>query len=298
MTSTDPIVPSGPAVAAGPAVPAVPAYDGPRAEIGVVGGSGLYTFLEDAIEVHVPTPWGDPSDALVLGSVEGRGVAFLPRHGRGHRFPPHRINYRANLWALRTVGVRQVLAPSAVGSLLPGIGPGSVVVPDQLIDRTWGRSHTYFDGSDGVGHVMFAEPYCPTGRATVTSTAAGQQLEPVDGGTLVVIDGPRFSTRAESVWHRSAGGSVVGMTGMPEAGLARELALCYTSISLVTDHDAGVDVEGGAPVTHAEVLRVFADNVARVRELLHAAIPALPVDRDGCACGQALEGLDLPFALP
>lgn len=287
-----------------PAAEAEPAYDGPRAEIGVIGGSGLYEFLEDATEVRLSTPWGEPSDALVLGSVAGRGVAFVPRHGRGHRFPPHRVNYRANLWALRRVGVRQVLAPSAVGALRADLAPGTVLVPDQVVDRTWGRAHTYFDSDDGVAHVMFADPYCPVGRAGVTRVAQEQGLAPVGSGALVVINGPRFSSRAESRWHAAAGGAVVGMTGMPEASLARELALCYTSIALVTDADAGVESDAGqlpgegAGVTHAEVLRVFADNVVKVRELLHAVIPALPAERDGCGCGAALDGLDLPFALP
>jgi 5'-methylthioadenosine phosphorylase len=275
---------------------ALPAYTGPRAEIGVIGGSGLYSFLTDAREVEVATPWGEPSAPLVVGEVSGRQVAFLPRHGRDHRFPPHRVNYRANLWALRTVGVRQVLAPCAVGSLRRELGPGQLVVPDQIVDRTWGRAQTFFDGADGVVHVSLADPYCHSGREVVLSTARARGQHPVDGGTLVVINGPRFSTRAESRWHAAAGWSLVGMTGMPEAALARELAMHYTALALVTDHDAGV--EHGEGVTHEEVLRVFAENIADVRDLLHAVVPELPPAPDGCGCAQVHDGVRLPFPLP
>ena len=255
------------------------AYDDgayPRAEIGVIGGSGLYEFLESSTTVEVPTPWGDPSDALTIGTVAGRSVAFVPRHGRDHRYPPHRVNYRANLWALRTVGVRQVLAPCAVGSLKAEHDAGSVVVPDQVVDRTWGRASTFFDEPGVVVHVPFADPYCPTGRAAAITAGRDRGLEPVGGGTLVVVNGPRFSSRAESVWHQAQGWTVVGMTAMPEAALARELALCFTTVALVTDLDAGV--EHGEGVTHEEVLRVFAANIAKVRDLLVDVIAALPAD--------------------
>jgi 5'-methylthioadenosine phosphorylase len=218
------------------------------AGIGVIGGSGFYSFLDDVTEIQVDTPYGPPSDSLFLGEVAGRRVAFLPRHGRGHHLPPHRINYRANLWALRSVGVRQVLAPCAVGGLRPEYGPGTLLVPDQLVDRTKSRAGTYFDGlplPDGsvpnVVHVSLADPYCPAGRAVALKAARGRDWEPVDGGTLVVVEGPRFSTRAESLWHQAQGWSVVGMTGHPEAALARELELCYTSLTLVTDLDAGAE---------------------------------------------------------
>ena len=263
------------------------------AEIGVIGGSGLYAFLEDAEEVPVETPYGPPSDPVVVGAVAGRSVAFVPRHGRDHRFPPHRIPYHANLWALRALGVRQVLAPSAVGSLRPDYGPGTIVVPDQLADRTYRRSQTYYDG--GAVHVPFADPYCPRGRATVVDAARDAGWEPVDGGTLVVIEGPRFSTRAESQWYAAQGWSVVGMTGHPEAALARELALCYTTITLVTDLDAGL--EAGEGVTQEEVFRVFAANIERLRALLFDAVAALPIRRD-CPCPHVLDGIHLPLALP
>ncbi|RZT79347.1 5'-methylthioadenosine phosphorylase [Micromonospora violae] len=265
------------------------------APIGVIGGSGLYEFLDDVTEVTVDTPYGPPSDALSVGSLAARPVVFLPRHGRRHTLPPHRINYRANLWALRALGVRQVLAPGAVGGLRPELGPGTLVVPDQLVDRTTGREQTYYDGEpdrDGqpspVVHVPFADPYCPVGRVTVLDAARSAGWQPVDGGTMVVIDGPRFSTRAESQWFGREGWSVVGMTGHPEAVLARELALCYTALSLVTDLDSGVEVGHG--VTQQEVFRVFAQNVERLRILLGDAVRTLPADRGACPCGQALAG--------
>ncbi len=281
--------------------------DDTRADIGVIGGSGFYSFLDDVREVAVQTPFGPPSEQPVVGTVGGRRVAFVPRHGRDHRLPPHQVPYRANLWALRAVGVRQVLAPCAVGSLRPELGPGTVVVPDQVVDRTWGRPHTVYDGledrADHVVHVGFADPFCPIGRRAVLQAARDGRFgdgEVADGGTLVVVNGPRFSSRAESRWHAAAGWSVVGMTTMPEAAIARELALCFTTVALVTDHDAGV--EGGEAVTHAEVLEVFGRNVERLKELIGAAVVALPgpqaPEATGCPCRHALEGLRLPFELP
>ncbi|KQV15945.1 S-methyl-5'-thioadenosine phosphorylase [Kitasatospora sp. Root107] len=267
-----------------------------RAEIGVIGGSGLYALLDDVTEVVAETPYGAPSDAIFVGEVAGRSVAFLPRHGRGHALPPHRINYRANLWALQSLGVRQVLGPCAVGGLREEYGPGTLVVPDQFVDRTDGRQQTYYDGLPLPGggrpevvHVSMADPYCPDGRRVVLAAARDCAWEPVDGGTLVVIGGPRFSSRAESRWFAGNGWSVVGMTGHPEAVLARELGLCYTSLALVTDLDAGV--ESGEGVTHAEVLEVFGRNVDRLRTVLFKALESLPAARD-CICSHALDGLE------
>ncbi|MGW6282945.1 S-methyl-5'-thioadenosine phosphorylase [Kribbella sp. NPDC055071] len=252
------------------------------ADIGVIGGSGFYEFLNDARTVEVDTPFGAPSEPPMVGDLDGREVAFIPRHGADHRFPPHRVNYRANLWALRELGVRQVLAPCAVGSLNPELGPGTFVVPDQYVDRTWGRAHTVYDEAPVV-HTSVADPYCPTGRATVI--AAGNV---VPAGTMVVINGPRFSTRAESQWHAAQGWSVVGMTGAPEASIARELALCYTSIAVVTDHDAGV--ETGAGVTQAEVFEVFGRSIERLRGLIIEVIGQLPKPDADCGCRHALDG--------
>jgi len=267
-----------------------------RAEIGVIGGSGFYSFLDDVTEIDIDTPYGKPSDPIVIGAVAGRRVAFVPRHGRDHRFPPHRIPYRANLWALRALGVGQVLGPCAVGSLRPELGPGALVIPDQLVDRTTSRTQTYFDGPPAkVVHVAFADPFCPVGRevAARVSGQAGWSVSPA--GTLVVIEGPRFSTRAESRWYSGQGWSIVGMTAHPEAILARELELCFTTLALITDHDAGVD--GGAAVSHAEVLRVFGENVARLRDVLLDVIAAMPTERV-CRCKNALEGLETGIELP
>ncbi len=282
---------------------------GPSADVGVIGGSGFYSFLDDVERVRVETPFGAPSDDVRIGEVGGRRIAFLARHGQGHRLAPHRVNYRANLWALRSVGVRQVLAPCAVGSLLPAHGPGTLVVPDQVIDRTWGRAHSVYaepgtsaDGSDTgpVVHVSFADPYCPRGRAVVLDRAAAAGWAAVDSGTLVVINGPRFSSRAESMWHRQAGGTIVGMTTMPEAGIARELAMCFTTVALVTDHDAGV--EGQDAVRHRDVLAVFEQNMGRLKSLLLDTVGRLPDDEPDrtatCACRRALDGIPLPFTLP
>jgi 5'-methylthioadenosine phosphorylase len=262
-------------------------------EIGVIGGSGFYSFLENTQSLNVKTPYGPPSDSLSVGSVAGRSVAFLPRHGRDHRFPPHSINYRANLWALRAAGVRRIFAPFAVGSLRPEIGPGAIVIPDQLVDRTGGRVQTFFD--EGAVHIAFADPYCPDGRAAVLEAAERQQLGAVDGGTMVVIDGPRFSTRAESRWYASQGWSLVNMTGHPEAVLARELAMCYTAIALVTDLDAGESHTSA--VGQVDVFRVLSENVERVRRLLGAVISELSDGRE-CLCAEAHEGIELPLALP
>jgi 5'-methylthioadenosine phosphorylase len=254
------------------------------ADVAVIGGSGLYALLDNASEHVLDTPYGAPSDPVTVAPVDGRPVAFLPRHGKDHRFPPHRIPYRANLWALREIGVRQILAPCAVGGLRPELGPGTFVLPDQLIDRTSGRAQTYYD--DRAVHVNFADPYCPDGRRTVLDRASGLEIR--DGGTMVVVEGPRFSTRAESRWYSALGGSVVNMTGHPEAVLARELALCYTAIALVTDLDAGVDGDHG--VTQEEVFRVFGENTERLRALLLDTLPALPEKR-ACPCAHALDGL-------
>jgi 5'-methylthioadenosine phosphorylase len=268
----------------------------PAAEIAVIGGSGFYSFLEGVREVPiVDTPFGPPSEAPVVGEVAGRRVAFIPRHGRDHRFPPHRVNYRANLWALRGLGVRQVLGPCAVGSMLPELGPGSLAIPDQVIDRTWGREHTVYDEPRGAVHVSFADPYCPRGRETAITAAGATGWEPRTTATLVVINGPRFSSRAESRWHASTGAHLVGMTGMPEASIARELALCYTSLAVVTDLDAGF--ETGEGVTYQQVMETFARSIDRLKSVMVAAIEGLPAD-DECTCRSGVAGQRLPFDLP
>jgi len=260
--------------------------------IGVIGGSGLYEFLTGAEPRAVDTPYGPHSPGLTQGVIAGRDVVFVPRHGRGHTLPPHRVNYRANLWALRRLGVEQVLAPCAVGSLQPSIPPGSFVVPDQLVDRTTGRFQSFVER--GAVHVSFADPYCVDGRATLLSVGRAAGIDLVDGATMVVVEGPRFSTRAESQSYAEQGWSLINMTGLPEAALARELAMCYTAVGLVTDHDAGI--APAEAVTQAGAFAVFKANVDRLRGLLELAIQALPAERT-CSCPQALDGLE-PSYLP
>ncbi len=261
----------------------------PQAELGVFGGSGFYSFLDGVTEHVVDTPYGAPSDVVAVGEVEGRTVAFLPRHGRRHQYPPHRINYRANLWAMRELGVKRVVGPCAAGSLQAEAAPGQFVVCDQLVDRTTGRADTFYDGPLTT-HISFADPYCPELRALAVKHAEQQGITVHDGGTMVVIQGPRFSTRAESRWFQQAGWKVINMTGYPEALLARELELCYVNISLITDYDVGLEgMPGVQPVSHAEVVRVFDENNAKLKDLLFALLPSVPAERS-CPCATALSG--------
>jgi 5'-methylthioadenosine phosphorylase len=257
--------------------------------LGVIGGSGFYTFFgPDSRDVTVNTPYGKPSAPITVGTIGEHEVAFLPRHGANHQYPAHTVPYRANMWALRTLGVRRVFAPCAVGSLNTQIGPGAVVVPDQLVDRTRDRADTYFDS--GAVHVDFADPYCPTLRAAVTGLP-----DVVDGGTMVVIQGPRFSTRAESRWFAASGFSLVNMTGYPEAVLARELEICYAAIALVTDLDAGVTA--GEGVKAVDVFAQFEKNVGLLKDLVRAAIGRVGAER---TCTHCLPhtGVTLPVELP
>ena len=259
----------------------------PAAEIGVIGGSGLYALLDDAREVEVSTPYGAPSDRITVAEVGGRRVAFLPRHGRDHRFPPHRIPYRANVWAMREIGVRRVIGPNASGALKAELRLGEFVVCDQFVDRTRGRADTFYDGPETT-HVSAADPYCPDLRRLLVETAAELGIPARDGGTVVTIQGPRFSTRAESKWFQSMGWDVINMTAYPEGHLARELELCYANISMVTDHDVGVD--GTAPVSHETVVRVFNENNERLRELLYAVLPKIEPQPEEHLCATALRG--------
>lgn len=252
--------------------------------IGVFGGSGFYAFLEGCETYEVDTPYGEPSAAPVVGSIGPTRVAFIPRHGVKHQFPPHSINYRANVWAMKELGVERIVGPCAAGSLQTSVGIGDFVVCDQVVDRTRSRPHTFYDGPVTT-HVSFADPYCATMRGVLVEKGRELGIGIHDGGTMVVIEGPRFSTRAESAWFNSVGWHTLNMTGYPEVLLARELEICYANVSLITDYDVGVP---GAPaVTHEEVVRMFADNNARLRELLFAVIPAIPSARD-CECATAL----------
>lgn len=258
--------------------------------LGVIGGSGFYSFFDTSVRtVTAATPYGQPSAPITIGRVGQRQVAFLPRHGVHHEYSPHTVPYRANMWALRALGVRRIFAPCAVGSLTADLGPGDVVVPDQLVDRTSGREQTFFDR--GGIHVEFADPYCPQLRGV----AAKLPEAPACGGTMVVVQGPRFSTRAESQWYASQGFTLVNMTGHPEAVLARELEICYAAIALVTDLDAGI--EHGQGVRMVDVIGEFERNIGGFKDLVRAAVLATE-SVDTCDHCRAHHGMKLPFELP
>ncbi len=252
------------------------------AEIGIIGGSGFYELVTGGVEVEVHTPYGDAAAPIVVGDVADRRVAFLPRHGRRHEYAPHRVPYRANVWAMAALGVRAVVGPCSCGSLQPELHPGDFVVVDQLADRTWGRPDTFHDvgapdgtpgGEGSVHHQAFADPYDSTIRAALVTAGRDAGVTIHDRGTMVVINGPRFSTRAESAWFRSMGWSVVNMTGYPESVLAAEAGLPYATVALVTDYDAGVD--GHEPVTMESVLDVMRTNVSHLRDVLTLAVPRI-----------------------
>jgi 5'-methylthioadenosine phosphorylase len=256
-----------------------------EAEVGVFGGSGFYSFVDVVDEVELETPYGAPSAPIVIGQIAGRRIAFLPRHGRRHELPPASIPYRANVWAMRELGVRRIIGPCASGALQPELELGSFVVCDQFVDRTQSRSDTFYTGPETV-HVSAADPYCADLRRILVETARELAIPVRDGGTVVVVQGPRFSTRAESRWFQAMGWDVINMTAYPESILARELELCYANISMVTDHDVGV--AGVAPVSTETVMRVFAENNARLRDLLFAAVPRVgPQPADECATALA-----------
>jgi 5'-methylthioadenosine phosphorylase len=261
-----------------------------RAEVGVFGGSGFYSFLEDVEQVEVETPYGKPSAPFTIGVVGGKRVAFLPRHGLNHELPPHAIPYRANVWAMKELGVRRIIGPNASGALKGELELGEFVVCDQFVDRTSGRMDSFYDGPETT-HVSAADPYCPDLRELLLETARDLGIKARDGGTVVVIQGPRFSTRAESKWFQDMGWDTINMTAYPEGYLARELELCYANISMVTDHDVGV--EDAAPVSHEQVVTVFNENNERLRELLFAVIPQIPPQPSEHLCAMALRGAQM-----
>lgn len=258
--------------------------------VGIFGGSGFYSFLDDVREEKLDTPYGDPSGPISIGTIDGTEVAFLPRHGPSHELPPHRINYRANVWALKELGVTRIIGPCAAGSLKRDVKPGQFVVCDQLVDRTSGRKDTFYDGPVTT-HVSWADPYCPELRALAIDIAREQRIDVHEQGTVVTVQGPRFSTRSESKWYQDAGWEVINMTQYPEAYLARELEICYVNVSLITDYDVGVPGHD-RPVSHEEVLEVFNANNDKLRGLLFAIVPRVPVQRN-CICSTALEGARL-----
>jgi len=257
----------------------------PQAEIGIFGGSGFYELLEDATEYKIWTPYGEPSDTVAVGQIAGRTVAFMPRHGKHHTIMPHQVNYRANVWAFSELGVTRVIGPSACGSLSPEVKPGDFVIVDQFVDRTTGRAGTFMEGGK-VFHVSSADPYCPELRQAAIDSCHRLGITVHETGTSVVIQGPRFSTRAESQWFAAQGWTVVNMTQYPEGYLARELEMCYVNVALITDYDAGVDAAGA--VNNTSVMEVFAQNIDRLRSLIYDLVPTIPPERH-CACGHALE---------
>lgn len=257
-------------------MPVVPRHPDVRIEVGIFGGSGFYRFLDDAVAVPVQTPYGEPSAPVMVGTVEGRRVGFLPRHGIDHTVPPHRVNYRANAWAMRHLGAGAMVLPCAAGSLQRHVAPGSFVIADQIVDRTWGRPDTFLDGPE-VEHLSFADPYDAGLRAIAVQTAGELAIPVHDGGTVVVVNGPRFSTRAESRWYTAMGWEVINMTAYPEVVLCRELGMAPLNISLITDHDAGLQEDPEVePVTHQAVLAAFEANLDALRRLLFAIIPKVP----------------------
>ncbi len=258
----------------------------PRAEIGVFGGSGFYKFFKGA-EVAVRTPYGKPSGKVTISDVGVKRVAFLPRHGVHHEFPPHVVPYRANMFAFKQLGVKRIIAPNAVGSLKANIEPGDLVFCDQFVNFTTGRKDTFFDGPETT-HVGMAQPYCPQMREVAARVAEKKGVRYHEKGTVVVIQGPRFSTTAESRFFAKQGWDVVNMTQYPEAVLAREQELCYLNISLATDYDAGLEGDPSVkPVSHEEVISVFNRKMDALRELIMEVIKEMPVKRT-CECGVAL----------
>jgi 5'-methylthioadenosine phosphorylase len=255
-----------------------------KADIGVFGGSGFYSFLDDIREVEIDTPYGKPSDKFSIATYQGKRIAFLPRHGRKHTLPPHMINYRANLYAMKELGVKKIIAPTASGSLQADIEPGDFVICDQFVDRTTGRKDTFFDGPD-TKHPSSAHPYCPSLREIAIETGKALGITIHEKGTMVVIQGPRFSTVAESRWFSKMGWDVINMTQYPECYLAKELGICYVNISLITDYDAGLEGRDDIkPVSHEEVLKVFESNNEKLKTLLFEMIKKIDIEDLSCGC--------------
>jgi len=260
-----------------------------QAEIGIIGGSGFYDLATSLKEIKVETPYGPPSDKIVLGKIAGKKVAFLPRHHKNHDIPPHKINYRANLYALKSLGVSRILTSHAAGSLQKEIKPGDFIVVDQFIDRTSGRLDTFYDGQL-VTHVSTAFPYCPQLRDLEIKEAKKMELPLHEKGTIVVVQGPRYSTAAESIWFTKMGWDVVNMTEYPEVTLAKELEMCYCAVAVATDYDAGLVAEGKVrPVSTQQVIKMFNKNIIKVKKLMLKMIGDWPKNIT-CDCHQALKG--------
>jgi len=260
-----------------------------KAEIGIIGGSGFYEFLKKGEWVDIKTPYGKPSDKIFLGEYKGKKIAFLPRHARGHKIPPHMINYCANIWALKELGVKIIIAPSAVGSLQPNIKRGDFVIPNEFIDRTNNREDTFFHGPKVV-HISSADCYCDKLRRIAFNVCKKNKLRVHDNATVVVIQGPRFSTHAESKWFTQMGWDIINMTQYPEVVLAREAEICYLNISLATDYDAGlIDKKGIQSVSIEEVIRVFSKNTEKLKKVILEIIAKIPKDYKCRQCHEALK---------
>lgn len=258
-----------------------------EAEIGIIGGSGFYDLASRLTEVKIETPYGSPSDKIALGKISGKRVAFLPRHGKEHNFPPHLINYRANIWALKSLGVKRIITSHAVGSLQKNYKPGDLVILDQFVDRTKNRIDTFYDGPIAT-HISSAFPYCPQISSLAIKEAKKIKLDIHESGTAVIIQGPRFSTAAESLWFTKMGWQVVNMTEYPEIVLSRELEVCYTAIAVVTDYDSGLVAEGKVkPVSVDEIVKKFKLNINDVKKLMLSMIKNWP-EKVTCNCGNSL----------
>ena len=254
-------------------------------EIGIFGGTGIYDsgILENAREITIETPFGKPSDSITVGIFKGRKIAFLPRHGKKHTIPPHLINYKANIWAFKELGITRIIAPSAVGSLKEEIEPGHFALPTQFLDFTKSRNGTFSDNGRVI-HISVADPFCPELQLSILKVAKEQNIHIHKDCTYVCIEGPRFSTKAESKFYRTTGASIIGMTLVPECQLSREAQICYASISTVTDYDVWAE----KPVTAKEVLETLSKNVERTKKVLTDLINQIPKTRN-CSCSKALE---------
>jgi 5'-methylthioadenosine phosphorylase len=258
-----------------------------KVTIGIIGGTGVYDpeVFTDIKEYKIYTPFGAPSDKIMVGSLEKQRVAFIPRHGGGHNYPPHLVNYRANIWALKSLGVTRLITVSAVGSLKDEIKPGDLFIPDQAFDWTRSRPRTFFE-EGVVAHVSMAHPFCPELTTFIAQRAKALKLPHHFKGTIITIEGPQFSTIAESHFYRAQGFDIIGMTLHPEVYLAREAQLCFTNVSMITDYD----VYAEKPVSHEEVQKTMAENLGKVKLLLTDVIPSMSTKQDKCQCGKALEG--------
>lgn len=260
-----------------------------RAEIGIIGGSGFYDLAANLKEIKVETPYGFPSDQIMLGTIANRKIAFLPRHGKTHHLPPHLINYRANIWALKELGVSRIITSHAVGSLQKKVKPGDFIILDQFVDRTKGRMDTYYDGPIAT-HISTAFPYCPQLRQLAIKSAKKLKVKVHEKGTVVVIQGPRFSSAAESIWFTKMGWETVNMTEYPEVVLAREKEICYCAIAIATDYDSGL-VAGGKvkPVSVDEIVSGFQKNIVLVKKIILMIIQNWP-KQTSCQCQESLKG--------